>query len=90
MVNDLYREYIAILQDDRQELLGRYEIIDIAHKVVGVGSVGLLAFALLMQGRDDQDVIVLQVKRPRPRSSRRSPARLSMTSMVTGWSSASA
>jgi uncharacterized protein (DUF2252 family) len=62
MVNDLYREYIATLQDDRQQLLGRYEIIDIAHKVVGVGSVGLLAFALLMQGRDDDDVMVLQVK----------------------------
>jgi uncharacterized protein (DUF2252 family) len=62
MVNDLYGEYIATLQDDRQQLLGRYEIIDIAHKVVGVGSVGLLAFALLMQGRDDDDVLVLQVK----------------------------
>jgi uncharacterized protein (DUF2252 family) len=62
MVNDLYRQYIATLQDDRQELLGRYEIIDIAHKVVGVGSVGLLAFALLMRGRDDEDVMVLQVK----------------------------
>jgi len=62
MVNGLYGEYIATLQDDRQQLLGRYEIIDIAHKVVGVGSVGLLAFALLMQGRDDDDVMVLQVK----------------------------
>jgi len=62
MVNDLYAQYKATLQDDRQQLLSRYEIIDIGHKVVGVGSVGLLAFALLMRGRDEDDLMVLQVK----------------------------
>jgi len=50
------------LQDDRQQLLKRYEIIDMGHKVVGVGSVGLLAFVLLMRGRDDEDLMVLQIK----------------------------
>jgi hypothetical protein len=50
------------LQDDRQELLKRYEIIDMGHKVVGVGSVGLLAFVVLMRGRDDTDLMVLQIK----------------------------
>ena len=33
-----------------------------ARKVVGVGSVGLLAFVILMQGRDPDDLIVLQAK----------------------------
>ena len=62
LVNALFRDYRATLQDDRQELLKRYEIVDMGHKVVGVGSVGLLAFVLLLRGRDEQDLIVLQAK----------------------------
>jgi uncharacterized protein (DUF2252 family) len=61
-INSLFREYRATLQDDRQELLKRYEIIDMGHKVVGVGSVGLLAFVVLLRGRDEDDLMVLQVK----------------------------
>ena len=62
LMNALFREYRATLQDDRQELLKRYEIVDMGHKVVGVGSVGLLAFVLLLRGRDEQDLMVLQAK----------------------------
>lgn len=62
LVNSLFSEYRSTLQDDRQELLKRYEIIDLGHKVVGVGSVGLLAFVLLMRGRDETDLMVLQMK----------------------------
>lgn len=62
VLNTLFRSARATLQDDRRELLKRYQIIDIAHKVVGVGSVGLLAWVLLMQGRDESDLMVLQVK----------------------------
>ncbi len=62
LVNALFRDYRATLQDDRQELLKRYEIVDMGHKVVGVGSVGLLAFVLLLRGRDEQDLLVLQAK----------------------------
>ncbi len=62
MINRLFREYRGTLQDDRQELLKRYEIVDMGHKVVGVGSVGLLAFVLLLRGRDEDDLMVLQVK----------------------------
>jgi uncharacterized protein (DUF2252 family) len=56
---DQYRE---TLPHDRKQLLLKYHAIDIAHKVVGVGSVGLLAFVILMQGRDPDDLIVLQAK----------------------------
>jgi len=62
MASDLYVQYLSTLEDDRRELLSRYEMVDIGHKVVGVGSVGLLAFALLMRGRDEDDLMVLQVK----------------------------
>jgi uncharacterized protein (DUF2252 family) len=50
------------LQDDRRELLERFEIVDMARKVVGVGSVGARAFIVLLQGRDQQDPLFLQVK----------------------------
>ncbi len=66
VINALFRDYRATLQDDRQELLKRYEIIDMGHKVVGVGSVGLLAFVLLLRGRDEDDLMVLQVKQAQP------------------------
>ena len=62
LINGLFREYRGTLQEDRQELLKRYQIIDMGHKVVGVGSVGLLAFVLLLRGRDEDDLMVLQVK----------------------------
>ena len=61
-VHDQFRDYRATLQDDRRHLLERFEIIDMARKVVGVGSVGTRAFIVLLQGRDDQDPLFLQVK----------------------------
>ena len=54
--------YLDTLASDRRSLLERYEVIDIGHKVVGVGSVGLLALVLLLEGRDADDILVLQVK----------------------------
>lgn len=54
--------YLETLAPDRRNLLQRYEVIDVGHKVVGVGSVGLLAWVLLLQGRDADDILVLQVK----------------------------
>ena len=50
------------LQDDRRHLLERFEVVDMARKVVGVGSVGTRAFIVLLQGRDQQDPLFLQVK----------------------------
>ncbi len=54
--------YLESLAPDRRALFERYEVIDLGHKVVGVGSVGLLAWVLLLQGRDSDDVLTLQLK----------------------------
>ena len=43
-------------------MLERFELVDVARKVVGVGSVGTRAFIALLQGRDQQDPLFLQVK----------------------------
>lgn len=58
----LLEKYRSELQNDRRELMRRYQVVDFGHKVVGVGSVGLRAFVLLLQGRDENDLIVLQAK----------------------------
>lgn len=55
-------QYFESLAPDRRAILERYEVIDFGHKVVGVGSVGLLAWVLLLEGRDESDVLVLQIK----------------------------
>jgi uncharacterized protein (DUF2252 family) len=62
MVVEQFRAYRATLQGDRRHLLERFEIIDVARKVVGVGSVGTRAFIVLLQGRDEADPLFLQVK----------------------------
>jgi len=57
-----FRSYRATLPDDRRKLLEKFEIVDAARKVVGVGSVGTRAFIILLQGRDANDPLFLQVK----------------------------
>jgi uncharacterized protein (DUF2252 family) len=57
-----FRAYRATLPDDRRKLLEKFEIVDAARKVVGVGSVGTRAFIVLLQGRDAQDPLFLQIK----------------------------
>lgn len=61
-VREQLLSYRQTLQDDRRRLLERFEVVDVAHKVVGVGSVGNRAFIALLQGRDEQDPLFLQVK----------------------------
>jgi uncharacterized protein (DUF2252 family) len=61
-IQDQFRAYRATLQDDRRQLLERFEFVDMARKVVGVGSVGTRAFIGLLQGRDAHDPLFLQVK----------------------------
>jgi uncharacterized protein (DUF2252 family) len=57
-----FRAYRATLPDDRRKLLERFQIVDAARKVVGVGSVGTRAFIILLEGRDAQDPLFLQIK----------------------------
>jgi uncharacterized protein (DUF2252 family) len=54
--------YRQTLPDERQHLLENFQLVDVARKVVGVGSVGTRAFIGLLEGRDDQDPLFLQVK----------------------------
>jgi uncharacterized protein (DUF2252 family) len=61
-IREQFRAYRATLQDDRRHLLERFEIVDAARKVVGVGSVGTRAFIVLLEGRDAQDPLFLQIK----------------------------
>ena len=57
-----FRAYRAALRDDQRQLLERFELVDAARKVVGVGSVGTRAYIALLQGRDHHDPLFLQVK----------------------------
>jgi len=62
-LHDLLRRYRATLQDDRRHLLESYRMVDIARKVVGVGSVGTRCWILLLEGRStEQDPLFLRVK----------------------------
>jgi uncharacterized protein (DUF2252 family) len=61
-VQHQFHAYRATLQADRRQLLERFEIVDMARKVVGVGSVGTRAFIVLLEGRDEGDPLFLQVK----------------------------
>jgi uncharacterized protein (DUF2252 family) len=62
VVRQQFRAYRATLREDQRRLLDRFQIVDMAHKVVGVGSVGCQAFIVLLQGRDAHDPLFLQVK----------------------------
>ncbi|HEU4900038.1 MAG TPA: DUF2252 domain-containing protein, partial [Actinomycetota bacterium] len=61
-IRDQFRAYRATLRDDQRQLLERFQVVDVARKVVGVGSVGTRAFIVLLQGRDQDDPLFLQVK----------------------------
>jgi uncharacterized protein (DUF2252 family) len=62
VVREQFQAYRATLREDRRRVLDRFQIVDMAHKVVGVGSVGNQAFIVLLQGRDANDPLFLQVK----------------------------
>lgn len=61
-VRELLEEYAAGLDADRRYLFGTYRFVDMARKVVGVGSVGTLAWVFLLVGREGKDPLVLQAK----------------------------
>jgi len=61
-LEEFFKSYIETLQSDRRSLLERYRLVDIARKVVGVGSVGTRCWIVLLLGRDESDPLFLQVK----------------------------
>lgn len=58
----ILKSYIESLNYDRRNLLERYQVLDIARKVVGVGSVGTRCWVILLQGVNDNDPLFLQIK----------------------------
>jgi uncharacterized protein (DUF2252 family) len=58
-------DYLGTLAPHWRRALGGYTLIDIAHKVVGVGSVGLRAYVALLEGSSPDDVVFLQMKQAR-------------------------
>ena len=61
-LREMLGSYRDSLKGDRRHLFDSYRLVDIARKVVGVGSVGTRAWVLLMMGRDGQDPLFLQAK----------------------------
>lgn len=72
-LESLYREirqrfdnYARTLQWDRRLLFEQFRMVQIARKVVGVGSVGTRTWIILMLGPDDSDPLFLQAKEAKP------------------------
>ena len=60
----LFEQYRASLLPDRRVILDKYRMVDIAFKVVGIGSVGTRALVVLLLA-EDGDPLILQVKEAR-------------------------
>ena len=60
-----FAHYRETLPEDRRVLLDRYQVMDVAIKVVGVGSVGTLCAVMLLMA-SEKDPLFLQVKEARP------------------------
>jgi uncharacterized protein (DUF2252 family) len=61
-LRSLLSSYRRTLPSDRKHLLDQYRLVDMARKVVGVGSVGTRAWIALMEGVDGSDPMFLQIK----------------------------
>jgi uncharacterized protein (DUF2252 family) len=58
----VFTDYRSTMPESRRDFLERYRFVDFALKVVGVGSVGTRCFVLVLQGRDENDPLILQAK----------------------------
>jgi uncharacterized protein (DUF2252 family) len=65
-IRGLIEAYRGTLSPDVRQLMGRYRYVHLAHKVVGVGSVGTRCWIVLMLGHDRDDPLFLQVKEAGP------------------------
>jgi uncharacterized protein (DUF2252 family) len=62
LLRQVFAGYRRSLAADRRVLLDRYRYVDLARKVVGIGSVGTQSWIVLLVGRDGRDPLFLQVK----------------------------
>lgn len=62
MVLHSFEQYFTSIPDDLECLLRKFRPVDVAVKVVGVGSVGTRCYIMLLEGRDRQDPLFLQIK----------------------------
>ena len=58
-------DYLETLAPHWRRMIGGYTLVDVAQKVVGVGSVGLRAYVALLEGSSPDDVVFLQLKQAR-------------------------
>jgi uncharacterized protein (DUF2252 family) len=62
LVDVLLAGYRLTLQEDRRTLFDRFTVVDVVRQVVGVGSVGMQVYLVLLEGRSGDDPLFLQVK----------------------------
>ena len=66
VVEGLLGEYRLTLQEDRRKLFDRFIPVDIVRQVVGVGSVGMVVYLVLLEGSATGDPLFLQCKQAGP------------------------
>ena len=66
LVGELLAGYRLTLQEDRRSLFDRFTVCDVVRQVVGVGSVGMRVYLVLLEGRIGVDPLFLQVKQAGP------------------------
>ncbi len=66
LVDHLFADYRLTLQEDRRSLFDRFTTADMVRQVVGVGSVGMRVYLVLLEGRSGSDPLFLQVKQAGP------------------------
>ena len=65
-LEEIIRSYARTLQSDRRHLVHQFSLVQLARKVVGVGSVGTRAWVVLLDAADGQDPLFLQTKEAQP------------------------
>jgi len=66
IAGELLAGYRLTLQDDRRVLFDRFTLTDVVRQVVGVGSVGMRVYLVLLEGRTGADPLFLQLKQAGP------------------------
>jgi len=66
LVAETLQAYHDSLPYERRRLLDRFTLVDVVRQVVGVGSVGMQVYLLLLQGRNGKEPLFLQIKQAGP------------------------